>query len=314
MLYTYYYLVFALVAEGVILALSYRRARSVFSRWLTSRVGAAVLFAPYLPVVLWRAQKAPAVPQQSAWDVLASVPAGFVRMLTGIDLAALGAGAVLSGVVYAAAFAPVIVSLFLLRKNRFALTAMVCYVAVPVVAVVLLPWRLQIFEAKHLAFVLPVLIVLVTYGAGARGRRPLAWAGVGVLVALNLFSLAGYYHPGFQKERWPEACRVIAAGARPGDAITFNPYYLGYPFAHYYDGQRLILVDDVRAFDLSRSFDRLWLVEEVGSSVAIRDPVVPRVLSSSLIPGQFRDSGEDTPHAILRGHKGTIVVRLYERQ
>ena len=61
MLYTYYYLAFALAAEGVVLLFSRREARLVFKKWLMSRAAAAVLFAPYLRVVLDRMSGVPAV-------------------------------------------------------------------------------------------------------------------------------------------------------------------------------------------------------------------------------------------------------------
>jgi len=310
MLYTYYYLAFALLAEGVILLLSDRRAGPTFKKWLASRAVAAVLFAPYVPVVLGRMSGLPGAPAQSSWRVLAATPSAFVRMLTGMDLAWLRLGAVPTTIIYFAAFVPVGVALFMVRKNRPALTAALTYVLIPVIAVVVLPWRLQIFEAKHLAFVSPILLILGTYAAARCTCRAPAWPAVGLLVFLNAFALSDYYSPQFHKEQWPEACSVIARNARPGDAITFNPQYLGYAFAHYYRGEKLILVQDKQALR-KKDFQRLWLVEAAHSNVAIPDPRISAHIRRELVSARFRYAGGEMHESLLPGYKGTIAVRLY---
>jgi len=310
MLYTHYYLVFALAAEGVILLLSYRKTGSIFKKWLVSRAVAGVFFAPYVPVILGRMSALPHAPTQSSWAVLRAMPAALVRMLSGIDMAWLQPGAALTAVIYLAVFVPVGAALFMLRKNRFALVAVASYVLVPVVAVVALPWRLQIFEAKHLAFVSPVLLILGTYAAARYSRRPPAWLGVGLLVFLNAFALSGYYGPQFQKEQWPQACSVIAENARPGDAIAFNPKYLGYAFAHYYRGEKLILVEDRDTLG-RKDFARLWLIEERGSNVAIPEAGMSAAIGRMFRPVKFRHDDEQVLQALLSGCKGEIVVTLY---
>lgn len=332
MLYTYYYLAFALLAEGIILLFSYRRAGPIFKKWLASRAVAAVLFAPYVPVVLGRMSGLPGAPAQSSWDILAAIPSAFVRMLTGIDLTWLQPGAALTAVIYLAAFVPVGAALFMLRKNRFALVAALTYILVPVVAVVVLPWRLQIFEAKHLAFVSPVLLILGTYAAARCTCRPPAWLAVGLLVFLNAFALSEYYGPQFQKEQWPQACSVIADNARDGDGIFFNPYQLGYPYDFYYSEalrpMSIILVlhpqPDKALAQLKQAaaelkmaiakFDRVWVVTEIDSNVAIRYPAqVSDVIRKTLAPASFHSAGGEIYQAEFPGHKGTIVVRLYAR-
>jgi len=311
MLYTYYYLLFALLAEGVVLVLCHRRARPIIRQWLLSRIVAAILFVPYLPVIFSRMAGLPPAPEQSRWELPASMPAAFARMLTGIDLAWLRPGAALTVVIYAAAFVPVVAALVLLRKNRFALAAALSYVLIPVVSVVILPWRLQIFEAKHLAFVSPMLLILGVY-AGARFRcRPAAWAGAGLLVLLNIFALSGYFEPSFKKERWPDACSFVAENAQPGDAITFNPKGLQYAFEHYYHGRKLILVQDAATLSGKAQFDRLWLIEASNSNVAIPDRRVTAMVRQTLQPRKFPHDGLETNGVVLHGYKGNIAVSLH---
>lgn len=311
MLYTYYYLLFALLAEGVALALCRRRAKPIIKKWLLSRAVAAVLFAPYVPVILNRMSGLPAAPAQSRWDVLASMPPALVRMLTGIDLAWLRSGAALTIVIYAIAFVPVAAGLILLRKDRFALAAALSYVLIPVVCVVALPWRLQIFEAKHLAFVAPMLLILGTYAAARLWCRPPAWAGVGLLVVLNAFALYGYFDPAFQKEQWPAACAVVAENARPGDAIAYNPVYVGYAFEHYYKGQKLALGQDAAALSGKAQYKRLWLIEARNSNIAIPDRQFTEMIYRTLRPATFRYQGSDTWDVRLSGYKGGIIVTLH---
>ena len=311
MLYTYYYLLFALLAEGIALALYRRRAKPVIKQWLLSRAVAAVLFAPYVPVILSRMAGAPAAPAQSRWDVLASMPPALVRMLTGIDLAWLQSSAALTIVIYAIALVPVAAGLILLRKDRPALAAALSYVLIPVVCVVALPWRLQIFEAKHLAFVSPMLLILGTYAAARLWCRPPAWAGVGLLVVLNAFALYGYFDPAFQKEQWPAACAVVAENARPGDAIAYNPRYLGYAFTHYYKGQKLAVVQDAAGLSGKAQFRRLWLVEARNSNVAIPDRRFTEMIRRTLRSATFRYRDGDIWYAGLTGYKGELIVTLH---
>jgi len=177
---------------------------------------------------------------------------------------------------------------------------------------VVLPWRLQIFEAKHLAFVAPALLILAAW-LPVRIRRPIAWLPMGLIVILNAYSLAVYYSPQFQKERWPEACRIVHANVQPGDAILFNPYYLAYGFVYYYEYHgELTRIEDPSKLQAGTRPKRLWLIEDRGSNVAPPDPGVEAIVRQRFQPGTFEhDYGEDTHEAILPGYLGSIAVRLF---
>jgi len=313
MLYTHYYLAFALLAEGAIVVLRYRTARAVLPGWLATRLAAALLFVPYLPVVLSRAGMTPDAPQQPWWKVLAAMPAALAEMLTGIDTDALGAGPFLSAMVYAAAFAPPAAGAFMVRKKPGSIAAAAAYLLLPVVCVVLLPWRLQVFEAKHLAFAAPMLMVAAAAALVGCERRPLPWLALVVPAAFNIFALSWYYNPQFQKERWPEAGAVIARNAGRLDAVIFNPPYLKYPFAYYYDGRKLILPAEPPGNNSDGQYSRFWYVEEMGSNVA---PADRRVRREALrhAPAEFFFGGKRVREAMLPGRNGTIVIRLLQRQ
>ncbi|HUU68855.1 MAG TPA: glycosyltransferase family 39 protein, partial [Planctomycetota bacterium] len=276
MLHTFYYLAFALLAEAAAV-LATRRRRAFIARWLISRAVAAAAFAPYMIVVLNRIAGLPPAPGQSRWEVLASVPGAYVQMLTGIDPAMLHGSAPVMIFLYLAGIIPVVIGLVLLwraRTNIRAFAVLAASVAVPAAALLVLPWRLQIFEAKHLAFAAPALLIIAAW-LPASVRRPIAWLPVGLIVILNAYSLAVYCSPQFQKERWPEACRIVHENVQPGDAILFNPYYLAYGFVYYYEHHgELIRIEDISALPPENRPKRLWLIEDRGSNVAPADPAV----------------------------------------
>ena len=313
MLYTFYYLAFALIAEGAILLASRRHSKPIVKKWLISRAVVAVLFAPYLTVVLGRMAGLPPMPTQSKLDVLCALPGAFVQMLTGIDVAALQSPAAVA-VVYAAAVVPLLAALVLLRKQFFECSVPLFYVAIAAAGAVLIPWRLQLFEAKHLAFAAPVLLVLAAY-LPARFPRPAAWLGFGLLILFNAYSLAGYYDREFQKERWPEACRMVHENVRPGDGIVFNPSYLGCAFAYYYQNAgELIRVDAPALLPAAPEIKRVWLIEERGSNIAPSDPALPALIEKDFSPAEFAFGyGEKATATILPGYMGSIVIKLYAR-
>jgi len=324
MLYTYYYLAFVLVAEGAILAASWPQSKRIIKRWLVSRAAAAALFAPYLLVLAQRmaaAQEAP--PLQSRIDVLASLPGAFAHMLTGFDLEWLNAGPAASAVVYAIALVPAALALAMLRSNRLVFRSALLFVLIPAGAVLVLPWRLQVFEPKHLAFVAPMLMILAVYVPVRYAARPVAWLGVGLLAALNVVSLADYRDAEFQKERWPEACEILRENARPGDVIAFNPPWIAYGFDHYCP--RAARPDPAQ--DLSRpaacpplaigpGAKRLWIVREYGSNVAPAMPEIDRQLGKLIVEQQLRQAefqwqSVQRTEAVLPGYAGTLEARLY---
>ena len=364
MLYTFYYLAFALLAEAAILLVSWRRTTPIIRKWLVSRIVVAVLFAPYLTVVLDRISGLPPVPQQSRLEVLQTLPAAYVQMLTGLEPAALQFSLPAAILVYAAVAIAILLPLVLmliradgsaggehraglgvaadsnvgadsrvgadlgvgadfrvfeessaLFRSRFLAIAAVLYVLIPALAVLLLPWRLQIFEAKHIAFVAPVLLVLAVW-LPVRYRRPVAWLPVALVIIFNAYSLAVYCHPQCQKERWPDACAIVHRNVKPGDAILFNPDYLAYAFAYYYEYHgELARVENVSAIPPSGEPGRLWLIEERGSNVAPADPAVEPAILRGFEPGNIAHGGAERENEVmLNGCIGVVVVKLYERR
>jgi hypothetical protein len=234
-------------------------------------------------------------------------------MFAGVDLTLLQPGTFATVFIYVVSLGSVLAGLWMLRNRPVRLFVLAAFVVLPVVALVVLPWRMQIFEAKHLAFLSPVLIVPASVAAGRYSCRPAAWAGVVLLAGLNVFALSVYYDDGFEKERWPSAADFIAERTSPADAVIFNPGYLRYAFARYYDGPALIRIENVRTLDRIR-FGRLWLITERDSNVAPPNPAVTAAVKRQRTPVEFHlgYAGEKAHSAVFSGYKGDIVIRLFE--
>jgi hypothetical protein len=138
----------------------------------------------------------------------------------------------------------------------------------PLAGYLLLPMpRVHQYEAKHLIFLQPLLLIAL---CGA--RRPLAAARRGVaapalyvtlaLGALNGFGLASYYRAEFQKEDWRGAARAVTERFAPGDVILFTPDYVGFAFGYYAGGgyPTAGAAPIARGQVIAPEFKRLWVV------------------------------------------------------
>ena len=313
-LYTCYYLAFALFAEGAALAVLARDDRRFAIRWLASRAVVAALFAPYVAVVLQRMAGLPPAPEQSRLEVLKALPFSLAAIVGGQSWIS----ARLASIPLIGLLAPAVFGLVALRRNRRALVMLAAAIAVPAILVVVLPWRLQIFEPKHLAFIAPALAV----AAAAMLREFRAdWPALvvtGVLVFANMLTYSRYAGSGPQsiKETWPEICATVHQGAKPGDAILFNPGYLGYAFTHYYgDWGQLALVQDPQSFEpADPRVTRLWVVQPVWSRVAFADPVVSEKIDAAFRPAVIDFFGETRRGFVMfPGRMSALVLFLYER-
>ncbi len=119
------------------------------------------------------------------------------------------------------------------EESRFLLLA----AATPLVGLaVLFPW-LPLFTARYLAFLMPVLCVVVAAGAVTLRWHRVGAMAVAVILALQGLSL-GRYHldPRFGREDWRGAAAWVSARERPGDVILFDHDYVHIPFDRYYQG------------------------------------------------------------------------------
>jgi len=109
-------------------------------------------------------------------------------------------------------------------------------VGVPLVALALVFAVLPLFTARYLAFLIPLVCVVVA-AAVERGPRWPVRVALGVILALQGVSLARYHaDPAFGREDWRGAARYVTRHQPPGSVIVFDKQYVQIPFDRYYRG------------------------------------------------------------------------------
>ena len=275
-LYTFYYSLFSVAAQLVVLLALWRDiGRKLILAWLSWQLLPAALFAFYVPEILDRMKslggKAPPAGQTvlsvaGLSDTAAQFAGGFLGSLMG------GRGAVFAAVAAALGLLTVLAALAGLRGRRGPAVVALAWLLGPMAFLALLPIRGHAYEPKHLIFAAPAFALLPAIALGAtRGTlRGLVAGLVVLLIGINLLSLARYYRPGVQKEDWRGAIRELVQRVEPGDTVVFTPPYADLPFRYYYDhrygGPRVTRVwappvgEPFRAGELKRE-RRVWVLE-----------------------------------------------------
>jgi len=107
---------------------------------------------------------------------------------------------------------------------------------VPMVALAVLFPVLPLFTARYLAFLIPLLCVVLAAAVTGGPRRPVRVA-LGVVLVLQLLSLGRYhFDPAFGREDWRAAARYVTRQQRPRSVIVFDKHYVQIPFDRYYRG------------------------------------------------------------------------------
>ncbi len=157
------------------------------------------------------------------------------------------------------------------KRDRRQLLLVVLLLALPLVAVLASPFKPELFQPRHLAYLSPVFFILLARLLTVlRPRWAAIMLAIGFLV-LNIFSLRLYYDPGYRKTAVRDCTAAIAASARPGDAVLFNPAFASPSFERYEPGPALpkIIVYPSRFDELRGELlrhRRVWLVEYRGAT------------------------------------------------
>ncbi len=156
------------------------------------------------------------------------------------------------------------------RDRRFLLLSGLL-LFLPLAAVIASPFKPELFQPRHLAYLSPVFIMLLARLVTVlRPRWVAALLAVGFL-ALNVYSLHLYFGQGYRKTAVRDCTAAIAASARPGDAILFNPAFASHSFQRYESGPPLPkIIVYPNQFDSLRQelrlYRRVWLVEYRGAT------------------------------------------------
>ncbi|MFH2009999.1 MAG: glycosyltransferase family 39 protein [bacterium] len=109
--------------------------------------------------------------------------------------------------------------------------------AVPLVALAALFPVLPLFTARYLAFLIPVACLVLAAAVRDAPAPRLARVAVGLVLGLQLVSLARYhFDPAFGRESWRAAARYAERHGRGEAVILFDKRYVQIPFDRYYRG------------------------------------------------------------------------------
>jgi 4-amino-4-deoxy-L-arabinose transferase-like glycosyltransferase len=278
-----------------------------WGNWVKAQIGIFVLWSPWLFFFI---KQASAVDQrfwipEPTWDAVlqalrsflnasAPIPAIQSTVIWSLYVLVLGLGVVH----------------FRQKMSRFLFLAVLF--TVPFLGELLVSIRRPIFYDRTLIWTTIPLFVLLAAGVAQFRYRFLVVAVVGILGAINLFSVGDYYRF-YQKEDWSTAAGYVANFAEKDDLVLFNSNFVVIPFGYYFkpyedlysiqvkkQGIPLDLFDsDVlepemtesdipKLLSLLRGHDRVWLVY---SHDAYTDPtgLIPQTLAAQMRLTRRRD-------------------------
>lgn len=248
-LYTQYYAALVILVENLCLVLlwlgqgAFRRQdrliahqRNLWGRWFTAQGVVALLFLPWLPVVVrplegWRNAWtiAPTVSgfAWQVWQFLAAGPAVDPQTAS----PALGALAAMLVIGLAVAVADGLV-----KRDRWPLTFASLGLLVPVAALFVISQARGIFQPKFLLMMAPLYWLLAAFAVMAVWRRR-PWGGSLLLAGTVLVSVGGlaglYWDQRFAKDPFRELAAYVARNAEADDVVivdtpdAFGYYYRG---------------------------------------------------------------------------------------
>ena len=263
-LYTYYYALYPVLAQFLALPL---RGGAGGRRWPVAAAGAAgiLLLVPWIAyawpsLVLFSSLAA----GESGVNYDAGILAGLARALLAFPLGLPGGWP--NGLLAAGLAVALGAALVFLRRRRGDLALFALLLGLPLLAVYVSPFRPEYFQPRHLAFVAPLVLVLL--GGLLAGMRP-RWAAalpLAAWLALNAWALSLYFDDGYRKTPVREMAEAVASAARPGDAVLLNPAFAVFSWERYADTQRtpaIAVYPDHFAELPARiaSCRRIWLLE-----------------------------------------------------
>jgi uncharacterized membrane protein len=324
-LYAFPYAIFVVAAQGLFLAVMILAALSRQRRGdallrpvaaLACLLAAVAAFSPYLPVLLGRAEQLREMQGIYAGGFAARVhaaeqlPAVARSMIYGTYIAYMGNGTLAAVFVLLFIALPAALGIANLRGPRGARLFVALTLLLPLIGVVLLPFRVQIPEAKHIGFLLPFFIVAACalFSRHFVGRRRLlanllpvaeGCLVVALFAGSQAFDLRDYYTERTGKEAWREVVPLLAEQLHPGDAVICSPYYARIPF-EYYLGGKATIKDSTDPF--TGLVGRRWRMKNGEFSVPVLIPQPERMNTGEGITSedvaQFLDENRNRPERV----------------
>jgi 4-amino-4-deoxy-L-arabinose transferase-like glycosyltransferase len=277
-LYAQYTSFLALVAQNIYIIASARRHKESLRRWVLAQAVVALLFAPWLVELLHHL----ASRTQAFWikPLTWDMPIRFFALLSGSNLTdtsarwpEIGISLLLLTVALAVLFRD--------KETRPRALLLTLWFFMPLALLVLASLGQNLFLPRVILYIAPAFALLVGWGMAREftptaSGRVIAIAGIGTLMAFNLFALQGYY---FNDNWWVksplrEASAKVAGEFRHGDIVIHSSRFSYRPF-QYYAGDRIAqgllvetenfpglfrVIGDSRLPKDTAPFRRIWLV------------------------------------------------------
>ena len=275
-LYVQYTSIFAVLAQGVFVAIYYRKQRKVLWRWLQSQCAVALLFTPCLPLLFWQTARVTGrswIQPLELHQVL-----GFFSLFSGAHLGDVRSRT-LSVLVSIAALGTASVILYRKHENRETAWFLILWFSLPIILLLALSLRQNLFLPRTLVYTTPALALLMGCALARAEKGIERLAGtlmVVILVSANLFALRNYYisdNP-WVKSDLREGADEVARDLRAGDVIVHSSQFSYRPF-QYYLGDRVVegvvrqpeklphlfaVTGDGQLPQDGKNFRRIWLV------------------------------------------------------
>jgi hypothetical protein len=153
------------------------------------------------------------------------------------------------------------------KGSAWQATELVLYIAVPLVATLLLNWQnAKAFNVRYVLIGLPMYLVLIAAGIHWLRREPRVMAMIFVLTTTGIALFNYYSDPARQKEDVRDAVRAVEAGLQPGECI-FAPtvwqivaHYQATPAPLHYVYREPVGVMERQLQDLFSSCPSFWYV------------------------------------------------------
>jgi len=236
-LYAQYTSFLALVAQNLYVIAAARRHKESLRRWVLAQGIVAMLFMPWLAQLLAHLQEKARGYwiKPLTWDM----PVKFFALLSGSNLTDTGAHWPAIGISLLL-LAVALVIIFRDKEARSRALFLTLWFFVPLTLLVLVSLGQNLFLPRVILYIAPAFALLVGWGMAREftptaSGRAIAVAGIGTLVAFNLFALQGYY---FNDNWWVksalrEASAQVAGKFQPGDIVIHSSRFSYRPFQYY---------------------------------------------------------------------------------
>ena len=240
-IYTHYFGIFLLCVEGFGCLVHLRSRGKFFISWCISLAAIVILFLPWLPVFIEQQRRVSGefwVPAISPGSIINAFRQ-WTLWIPELDHRPWILATLLICQVYFALLISAAYKIFMNARTRSGgedvdestahntstintrlMFILLCYVAIPILAVAVLSLKRSLFTPKYLLICAPYYYILVAYGIRTFPSRRLGNIGGGLILIVSFFfCLMNQSHPGYLNPQYRDAARYIRFGWHADDLV-----------------------------------------------------------------------------------------------